>query len=76
MRLLRKGLGTKSSAHQPRGGWPAVVSQPDVLCVGGEENVWSLSHTFCDLSEYITSIYLRGQNGVPSMSVMSFGAEA
>jgi len=46
------------------------LSQPDVLCGGGEKDVWSLSHTFCDLSEcnYIT--------GVPSMSVMSFGAEA
>jgi len=34
-----------------------LVSQPDVLCGGGEENVWSLSHTFCDSLEcnYITS---------------------
>ena len=25
-----------------------IVSRPDVLCGGGEINVWSLSHTFCE----------------------------
>jgi len=35
----------------------SLVLRPDVLRGGGEKNVWSLSHTFCDSLEcnYITS---------------------
>ena len=53
-----------------------IVSRPDI-CVG---TVKKTSGHSCILFVmqlyYITSINLRGQNGVPSMSVMSLGAEA
>ena len=57
-----------------------LVLRPDVLCGGGEKKMSGHSRIpfviYRNQLYYITSIYLRGQNGVPSMSVMSFGAEA